>query len=107
MRKLTETKEVERGEAKCKEAEATTACAHEEEEMRQREQERQEEEKRAEQEKQDVEEHHHAQVCAKVSQRWVVVEVPTIAVTEFWELFQTPGVDQEVELGPDKGKGLE
>ena len=26
-------------------------------------------------------------------------------VVKFWELSWTPGVDQETELGPDKGKG--
>ena len=102
MRKL---KEAERREMECEEVEAAVARICEEEEVCWREQERQEEEERAKQEKQGAEEHHHAQVRIEASRRWVVVEVPTIVVVEFWELSQTLGVDQEVESGPDKGKG--
>ena len=36
-----------------------------------------------------------------------MVEVPTIKVSEFWELSWTPGVDQEMGLLQGKGKGVE
>ena len=33
--------------------------------------------------------------------------MPAIVVVEFWELFRTPEVDQEMGLCQDKGKGPE
>ena len=33
--------------------------------------------------------------------------MPTITVAEFQELSKTPGVNQETDLGQDKGKGPE
>ena len=40
-----------------------------------------------------------AQVYAEAMWRRVIVEVPIIKVTEFWELSGTLGVDQEAESG--------